>query len=388
MSRDIVEVGLLFSRTGSYAALGEAMHAGALLAMEEVNDDPAFRFALAPVSVDPGGSLSAYFDGARALLTSRRVTHVIGCYTSSSRKEVTPLFEKYDALLWYPSHYEGFETSENIIYTGAAPNQHIVPLARYLLETGRRRAWLVGSNYIWAWENNRIMREALGGGVIGERYFPIGDTDMEAVVSQILAARPDFIFNTMIGESAYAFYSRLHSEARRLGIDQPATCPVASCSLSEPELARIGGEAAAGHITSSVYFATIASPENARFVAAWRARFPDLGAPSADAEASYVAVHLLARAIARAGGAGFEAVRTAVSGTRFHAPQGAVRIDPENRHCHLYPRIGRSTADGTFEILSEAAAAVRPDPYLVWEPGVRAEPAPPASGRPGVRLVS
>ncbi len=395
MERDVVEIGLLFSRTGSYAALGEAMHAGAMLAVDEVNADPQFPFILAPASFDPGGRLADYLEGARTLLGPGRVTHLIGCYTSSSRKEVLPLFEKHDALLWYPSHYEGFETSENVIYTGAAPNQHIVPLTRYLLETGRRSAWLVGSNYIWAWENNRIMREALvaaGGGVLGERYVPIGDTDLAAMVAQILSARPDFVFSTLIGESAYAFYRLLRQEAQRRGIDQPAQCPVASCSLSEPELTRIGPEAAAGHLSSSVYFSTIATEENARFVSAWRRRFPTLGLTSADAEASYIAVHLLARAMLRAGGTGLDAVRSAVTGIDFPAPQGRVRIDGENRHCHLRPRIGRSSADGTFDIVWEYPGTVRPDPYLVWEPAAQAfaarDEARPAPRPPTMRVVS
>jgi ABC-type branched-subunit amino acid transport system substrate-binding protein len=399
MSDDTVKVGLLFSRTGSYAALGDAMHAGALLAIDEVNADPAFHFNLAPVSIDPGGRLSDYFGAARRLLTSEGITHVIGCYTSSSRKEVLPLFEKYDGLLWYPSHYEGFETSDNVIYTGAAPNQHIVPLARYLLDTGRRTAWLVGSNYIWAWENNRIMRERLlaaGGDVVGERYFPVGDTDLGALIGQILDARPDFVFNTLIGESAYAFHQLLWHEARHRGLDPVADCPVASCSLAEPELARIGPDAAAGHLSSSVYFSTIDTAENNRFVRAWQRRFPALGQTSADAEASYIAVHLLARAFARADDPGFEAVRAAAPWVEFTAPQGLVRIDPENRHCHLRPRIGRSTGAGTFDIVWEYPAAIRPDPYLVWEPTAQARTAPsgPASNRPdgnrpaSIRVVS
>lgn len=384
MSEDTVKVGLLFSRTGSYAALGEAMHAGTLLAIDEVNADATFGFTLAPVSVDPGGRLSDYFQAARHLLTAEGITHVVGCYTSLSRKEVLPLFEKYDALLWYPSHYEGFETSENVIYTGAAPNQHIVPLTRYLLDTGRRTGWLIGSNYIWAWENNRIMRERLlaaGGDVIGERYFPIGDTDLGAAIGQILDARPDFIFNTLIGESAYAFHQMLWHEARRRGLDPVADCPVASCSLAEPELAQIGPEGAAGHLSSSVYFSTLDTAENNRFVDAWQRRFPALGQTSADAEASYIAVHLLARAFARAGHAGFEAVRAAAPLVEFTAPQGLVCIDPENRHCHLRPRIGRSTGAGTFDIVWEYPAAIRPDPYLVWEPTTQTRTAPLDPGR-------
>ena len=362
-----MRVGLLFSRSGSYALLGQAMHAGALLAISEINDSLS-NVILEPVAVDPGGRIADYVEGARQLLLDG-ITHVVGCYTSSSRKEVLPLFEKHDALLWYPSHYEGFETSENVVYTGAAPNQHIVPLTRYLLESGRRRAWLVGSNYVWAWENNRIMREAVlatGGEIAGERYFPVGDTDLQPVVEQILDAAPDFVFNTMIGASSYAFFRLLRAEAVRRGIDQPQAAPVASCSLSEPELSCLGA-AADGHISSSVYFSTVDSLSNVRFLEAWKARWPDLGPTSADAEASYIAVHLLARAIAAAGGAGSRRCAAPLRTVSLDAPQGMVRIDPENRHAYLRPRIGLSQADGTFRIVAEYPAAVRPDPYLVWE---------------------
>ncbi|MCU0910119.1 MAG: transporter substrate-binding domain-containing protein [Rhodobacteraceae bacterium] len=368
MSRDTLRIGLLFSATGSYAALGAAMRAGAELAIDEVNADPSAPVRLDPVPVDPGGVTAAYADGALALLRDHGVTHVFGCYTSSSRKEVLPVFEKHDGLLWYPSHYEGFETSDNVIYTGAAPNQHIVPLARHLLARHGNRGWFVGSNYVWAWENNRILREALmeaGGAVMGERYFPVGETDLGALAAQIVRDRPDFVFTTLIGESGYQFFRLLREAAERAGLDQPRDLPVASCSLSEVELPFIGA-AAEGHLSSSVYFSTIDSPQNARFAERWNARFGYLGQACADAEATYIAVHMLVGAVARAGATGLAAVREAVRGLRFDAPQGPVEIDPDNLHCQMRPRIGRSTAAGTFEIIFEEAQPVRPDPYLVW----------------------
>lgn len=375
-----IKVGVLFSRSGSYSAVGEAMHAGATLAVEEVNADPALPITIRSVSADPGGATPSYVEAARWMLCEEGVTQIVGCYTSSSRKELLPIIEKHDALLWYPSHYEGFETSENVIYTGAGPNQHVLPLARYLLSTGNRRAWFIGSNYIWAWENNRNMREAIctaGGTILGERYFPVGETDLGQVIAQILRTRPDFVFNTLIGESAYSFYRLFRTAAAEQGIDQPCEIPIASCSLAEPELAMIG-ESCDGHLSSSVYFSTVRTPENANFTAAWHARFPDLGLTSADAEASYVAVHLLARAVLLASSDEFLAVRRAASAFDFAAPQGRVRIDPESRHCFLRPRIGRSTRAGNFDIVFESPAPVRPDPYLVWEsPGaLSTEPAP------------
>jgi ABC-type branched-subunit amino acid transport system substrate-binding protein len=124
------------------------MSNGSLLAIREVNRDRGFPFALEPVVGNPGGHNVHYADIARRMLTSDRLVHVVGCYTSSSRKEVLPHFEKYDGLLWYPSHCEGFESSEHVVYTGAAPNQHIIPLAEHLLQTRGRRAYCVGSNYL------------------------------------------------------------------------------------------------------------------------------------------------------------------------------------------------------------------------------------------------
>lgn len=344
------------------------MRAGAELAMAELNARPGAGIRLEPVIVDLQGNVTAYAEIAERLLTVEGLTHVIGCYTSSSRKEVLPVFEKHDALLWYPSHYEGFESSENIVYTGAAPNQHIVPLAAYLLRHHGARGWFVGSNYVWAWENNRILRETLtatGGKVLGERHFPVGDTDLDGVVRQIVQDRPDFIFTTLIGESGYQFYRLLRAEAERAGIDQARDMPIASCSLSEAELPYLG-DAADGHLSSSVYFSAIETAENASFSALWRERYGHLGHPCADAEATYIAVRLLERAIERAGETNLHAVRDAVRGLSLNAPQGVVTVDTDNLHCAMRPRIGRSRQDGTFDLLYEAERPVVPDPYLVW----------------------
>lgn len=363
-------LGLLFSSTGPYATIGQAMLNGALLAIEEVNARGGFPFTLEAVSADPQGLNSNYARLAKSMLIDEKLVHVIGCYTSSSRKEVLPYFEKYDGLLWYPSHYEGFESSENVVYTGASPNQHIVPLADFLLKRHGKRAYFVGSNYIWAWENNKIMREAVlahEGGVLAERYVPVGDTDHDAIIRQILDYRPDFIFNTLIGDSAYAFFRALRAATRAAGIDQPRDMPVASCSLSEPELAEIGPEACDGHISSSVYFESIATQANAAFARAYRQRFPAQRATSADAEASYNTVHLLARAIQAAGGEDMAALRAVLSQIEFDAPQGRVRIDSDNRHSYLTPRIGVSNRDGGFDIIFEASQPTKPDPYLIWD---------------------
>lgn len=377
-------IGVLFSTTGSYGYVAQSMLNGALLAVEEVNSSH-LGLRITPSIHNPGGDLAHYGVHAETLLRSG-VRHVVGCYTSSARKEVIPLFEKHDGLLWYPSHYEGFESSNNVIYTGAAPNQHMLPLVDYLLQHHGRRAFCVGSNYIWAWENNRILRESVsarGGNVLAERYFAVGETDFSQVVEAIIAARPSFVFLTLIGTSAYTFFRMFRAACRAAGIDQAREIPVASCSLSEPELEAIGTEAVDGHLSSSVYFTSIESADNARFLTAYGSAFPGGPTASADAEASYNAVWLLARSMAAAGSDDPRAVKASLVEQHCDAPQGKVWIDNETYHAFLTPRIGRSNTEARFDLVSEARAPVRPDPYLVNNSG-RFEAAP----FPVLRLVS
>jgi branched-chain amino acid transport system substrate-binding protein len=369
MTEGSIPIGVMFSVDGPYGTISRCMLNGALLAIDEVNADPARTVRLRPVVVNPAGDLSLYARYCADLLT-QGLRHVVGCYTSSSRKEIIPQFEKADALLWYPTHYEGFESSSNVIYTGAVANQHLLPLADYMLERYGRSAFCVGSNYIWAWENNRILRERLAashGRVVAERYFTVGETDFAQVIEAILKARPAFVFNTLIGVSSYGFLRDFRAACEAAGVDQPAVIPVASCTLSEPELEAIGPTAADGHVTASVYFSSIATPANARFVAAYAARFPDGPVVCADAEAAYIAVRLLALALEQAGGrTDVETIKRVVAQARIEAPQGMVSIDAETLHAALTPRIGHSTRDMRFEIAAEAPAPVRPDPYLIW----------------------
>lgn len=369
MAATTVPIGVLFSVDGPYGDVSRSMLNGALLAVSEWNETAGRNLRLQPVIANPAGELQRYAALSQEML-AQGLQHVVGCYTSSSRKEIIPLFEKADALLWYPTHYEGFECSANVIYTGAVANQHLLPLADYMMAHHGRNAFCVGSNYIWAWENNRILRERLAashGRVTAERYFAVGETDFAKVIQTIIRSRPAFVFNTLIGVSSYCFLRDFRAACQAAGIDQPRVIPVASCTLSEPELRAIGAEAADGHITASVYFASIQTADNARFVAAYQARYPDGPVACADAESAYIAMRLLTLSLADTQGCtDVDAVKRAVARVRMQAPQGAVQVDPETLHAALTPRIGRSRADMSFDILAEAPGPVRPDPYLIW----------------------
>ena len=210
-----IPIGLLFSTTGPYDVVGRAMLNGAMVAVEEVNRSSTIRLQV--THADPGGDLARYEPLCREILDTG-IRHVVGCYTSSSRKELIPLVEKRDALLWYPSHYEGFESAPNVVYTGAAPNQHIVPLIGHILQQQGRRVFCIGSNYIWAWENNRILREVLvprGGTIVGERYLPVGDDGFAQAIEAILDASADFVFSTLIGTLRVPFLLEVPRGLRR-----------------------------------------------------------------------------------------------------------------------------------------------------------------------------
>lgn len=362
-----IPIGVLFSTTGPYATVGEAMLNGTLLAIDEVNRSPDFDFELVPLVRNPGGETSEYASICRDLIINSGVAHIIGCYTSSSRKAIVPVVEKYDALLWYPSHYEGFESSDNVVYLGASPNQHIVPLAQYMASRFGARVYCCGSDYIWPWESNRVMREIVenfGGEMLAERYLAVGSTEVTGLVEEIRLLGPDFVFNTLIGESSYAFLRAFREAGLGTQSAGDVSIPIASCTLSEPELRNIGDPAALGHITSSVYFQSLDNPQNHAFVKNYRTRFGPQKVTSADAEASYNSVHMLALALRSAASTKASDILAVLGDCVYDAPQGRIRIDTENNHSYLTPRIGVSSAGAEFAVVAAAQKPIKPDPFL------------------------
>lgn len=363
MTKPTIPVGLVFSQSGPYQMMASEMLKSALMAVAEVNRSDEFDFELMPHLRDPGGVVAAYHTACDELIRDVCVDHIVGCYTSASRKQVLPIIERTDRLLWHPARYEGFECSDSVIYVGAAPNHNVVPLVRYMLDHIAGEVFCVGSNYVWTWETNRVTREIVsgaGGRILAERLLELGEQNVEHIVSEIIARRPPVVFNTLVGESSYFFMRALHAATISAGV----TIPVLSCSLCEPELKMIGGAAAADCITSSAYFESIDLMENRAFVSRWKARYGADASPSVDGQSTYVSVMLLARAIERAKSTEVSAVRRAAANYRYKSPQGPVWVDPDNNHCFLTPRLARSTAEGQFEIFWQADAPEKPDPYL------------------------
>lgn len=343
-----IELGLLYSRSGNYSLISEACRTGAVSAIAAINTDPSSDLQFTAVERDPGGNVDLYGPLCEEILRDSGANHVVGCVTSWSRKEVIPTIEKYGGSLWYAVPYEGFETSDHVVYTHACPNQHLLPLLNYVMPKFGPRGFLTGSNYIWGWEMNRLARERItivGGEVLGERYLPIGSTEINRMIEEIRLSRPDFVLNSLIGPSSYAFMAAYHM----LGLDdphfRPERCPVLSCNLTECELPALGA-AAEGLIAAGPYFRGVRGGLRQR----------DFG--SSHEAAAFASVIELARLLAHRPGA------EKLSLAKLLAEQSGAGgiIDLETHHTVL-PVIIAQVRDGVFQAL-KWLESVAGDPYL------------------------
>ena len=315
---------------------------------------------------DPASDPATFADKARKLVLSDRCVSVFGSYTSASRKAVLPVFEKRKNLYWYPTLYEGRECSKNVIYTGAVPNQQQDEFVPWLVENFGKRWYLIGSNYIYPKEENNYCKKllaSLGAEVVNEEYVPLGHSEFSSVVNKFRSEKPDVIFSTVVGDSVVA----LHRQYRAAGLD-PETMPMASLTTSENEVAAMGGDAAAGHFTSAPYFMVWDSPENQKFVEAYRSRWGADKVTHFVSEPSYFQVYMFKQAVEKLAPSDISPanIREAVKGVELTAPQGPVKLDGSTLHTYLWPKIGQCQSDGQFKILKQSPNWLEPVPYKAY----------------------
>lgn len=360
-------VGILFSTSGVTSIIEQSQLNGALLAIDEINaEGGVLGRSIVPTAYDPASIPTRYGELAERLIVEDKVSVIFGCYMSSSRKEVLPVIERRNGLFFYPTLYEGFEYSRNVLYGGATPNQNSVPLAVYLMENYGKRIYFVGSDYIYPRESNRVMREVIrqgGGEVVGEVYLPLEATveDFSSVTTDIAQKAPDAVFSTVVGQGCINFYTAYHRAGLR-GIKQP----IASLTANEAEIAEIGIEAAEGHITAAPYFRTISSAANRRFLSSYERKFGSLATVTSCCEAAYSQVRLFARALQETGQMDPDTLREALLGASFEAPQGPIKVDPDNNHTYLQSRIAQVNGKGEFAVKYKVRRAIKPDPYLIF----------------------
>ena len=374
-SGDTIKVGILHSLSGTMAISETSVKDAELLAIEEINaNGGVLGKQIEPVIEDGASEVATFQEKATKLLTSDKVATVFGCWTSASRKAVLPVFESNNGLLWYPVQYEGQESSPNIFYTGAAPNQQIVPAIEYLTETYGKKVFLVGSDYVFPRTANEIIKKqvaSLGGEVVGEEYTPMGHTDYSTIINKIKDAKPDYIFNTLNGDSNVAFFKQLKDA--NISADDIMTCSV---SIAEEEVSGIGASYMEGHLVSWNYYQTTDTPENEKFVKAYKAKYGEERVTDDPIEAGYNAVYLWAAAVEKAGSTDVTAVKEAAKGIAFQAPEGLVTIDGDNQHLYKPVRIGKVNAEGLIDEVWSTDEAVKPDPYLKgydWAEGLSTE---------------
>lgn len=362
-----IKVGVLFSLTGTTAIVEESLNKATILAIEEINAAGGINgMQIKPIVEDPASDPATFAEKARKLVLGDKCVSVFGSYTSASRKAVLPVFEKRKNLYFYPTLYEGRECSKNVIYTGAVPNQQQDEFVPWLMERFGKRWYLIGSNYIYPKEENNYCKKLLaeaGAEVVHEEYVPLGHSEFSSVINKFRSEKPDVIFSTVVGDSVVA----LHRQYRAAGLD-PEKMPMASLTTSENEVAAMGGDAAAGHFTSAPYFMVHESPENQKFVEAYRSRWGGDKVTHFVSEPSYFQVHLFKQAVEKlsAGDISPKTIVEAIKGEEMVAPQGKVRIEPENLHTYLWPKIGQSQSDGQFKVLKTTSEWLKPVPYKAY----------------------
>ncbi|MEE1196069.1 MAG: urea ABC transporter substrate-binding protein [Lachnospiraceae bacterium] len=361
----VVKVGLLHSQTGSMAISEQAVLDAEKLAIEEINAAGGVLGCQIEYQEEDGASdPSTFATKAEKLIDQDGITTVFGCWTSSSRKAVKSIFEDYNALLFYPVQYEGMESSSNIVYTGAAPNQQIVPAIDYLIEQGYTKFFLLGSDYVFPRTANMIISaqvENAGLEVVGEEYADMSQTDFAAIIAKIEEAKPDVIINTLNGTGNVSFFKQM-SEKNYTSEDYMTM----SFSIAEEEVATIGSDILKGHMVSWNYYQTTETEKNEEFVAAYKDAYGEDRVTSDPAEAAYDAVYLWKAACEKAGSFEVDDILAAIEegGITFDAPEGTVTIDGSNHHLAKPVRIGQVGDDGLIYEVYSTDAPVDPDPYL------------------------
>lgn len=362
-----IKVGVLHSLTGTMASSEIPLVDAVRLAVEEANQAGGVNGAQIEMIVSDCRSDANYCaQQAEKLITQDGVQALFGCWTSACRKAVKPVVEKHHHLLFYPVQYEGLEQSPDIIYTGAAPNQQVIPMVSWALQQYGKRAYLIGSDYVFPRTANQIVKKLLQAHqaqYLAERYVPLAEQDFEPIARDIVKQHPDFVLNTLNGDSNQYFFRALQKAGLRA-----EEVPVFSTSISEAELAAMGPELMSGHYVAWNYFQSVQSDENRRFIERFRSRFGQQRVLDDPMEASYIGVRLWVNAARSSGTLDINAIKRHLDTATLAAPEGVVAVDGITRHLWKQVRIGRARDDGQFDIVWESARSMAPAPYPFFIP--------------------
>ncbi|MBO3458780.1 urea ABC transporter substrate-binding protein [Aetokthonos hydrillicola Thurmond2011] len=362
-NNNTIKVGILHSLSGTMAISEKSVADAEKLAIKEINaSGGVLGKEIEPIVEDGASNWDIFREKATKLIDQDKVAVVFGCWTSASRKNVKPIFESKNQMLWYPVQYEGQECSHNIFYTGAAPNQQIEPAVDWLLKNKGKQFFLVGSDYVFPRTANTIIKaqlEAKGGETVGEDYLPLGSTEVTPIINKIKQTLPKggVIFNTLNGDSNVPFFRQLQGAGLR--VDK---YPTMSVSIAEEEVKAIGADYLKGHYATWNYFMTVDTPENKKFVEAFKKEYGNTRVTNDPMEAAYVGVYLWKQSVEKADSVDMGKVRAAAYNLIFLAPEGKVTMQP-NHHLSKIVRIGEVREDGLFKIVYATPGPVDPIPW-------------------------
>jgi urea transport system substrate-binding protein len=396
LADDTVKIGILHSLSGTMAISETSLRDVLLYTFDEINAAGGIKvgdksYKIEPVIVDGASNWPLFAEKAKQLLEEDKVAVTFGCWTSVSRKSVLPVFEKDNGLLFYPVQYEGEELSKNIFYTAEAVNQQAIPAVDYMLAQGKKKFYLIGTDYVYPQTTDLILYkylllhgvpiENIGGGVRKDadgkvisagKYVPFGHTDFQQIVAEIkqFAASGDAcVINTINGDSNVPFFKEIVAAGLTA-----SDCPVVSFSLAEDELRSMPTKDLVGELGCWTYFMSINTPENKAFLKNWNTWLKTESYPGVIKEKramdspmvlSYNGVYLWKQAVEKAGTFDVDAVRKVLeSGTISFAGPGGLTTMNENHHTTKNVYIGETKANGQFKIL-KTFDQVKGEPFLL-----------------------
>jgi urea transport system substrate-binding protein len=373
---DTIKVGVLHSLSGTMAISETTLKDTMLMLIDEQNKKGGvLGKKLEAVVVDPASNWPLFAEKARELIEKNKVDAVFGCWTSVSRKSVLPVFEELNSILFYPVQYEGEESSKNVFYTGAAPNQQAIPAVDYLMnEIGVKRWVLAGTDYVYPRTTNKILEAYLKAKGVSDsdimiNYTPFGHSDWQSIVSDIKkfgsAGKKTAVVSTINGDANVPFYKELGNQ----GISAE-DIPVVAFSVGEEELSGIDTKPLVGHLAAWNYFMSVDSEDNDEFIEAWHKFIKDPKRVSNDPmEAHYIGFKMWVRAVEKAGTTDPDAVIDAMVGVAVPNLTGGIAVMMPNHHLTKPVLIGEIQDDGQFEVVWQTPDTVVGDAWSDYLPG-------------------
>jgi urea transport system substrate-binding protein len=359
---DEVKVGVLHSLTGTMAISEVTVKNATMLAIDQINAAGGVNGSkIVPVVEDGASEPGMFAQKAQKLIQEDKVVTVFGGWTSASRKAMLPVFERFHGLLWYPVQFEGNECSPDIMYSGAQPNQQILPALDWAKQKGYKSYFLLGSDYVFPRTANLILKKHIlhdGLQVAGEEYVPLGGTDFSAIVNKIQAAKPDVIFNTLNGDSNVSFFKQM------AGAGLPSSkLPVMSFSIAEPEAKAMGPSLVQGSYAAWNYFQSLDDPASKKFVAAYKAAFGADSVVDDPMAHGYLDVYVWAAAANKAKSFDVDKVRKAAVTLGWKDIVMGKTKFAANQSLYQTAFVGQLTPDGQFNILWISPKPIFPEPY-------------------------